>query len=304
VRKRTGTTGTTAKTKTTKAKTKTTKAGAKAKAKPRTKTRATSKHKAKAKTGAKPARKAVATTGPATADLPDSYGTGRMYLTARDPHWLYSYWDLTQSQMDAYRRRAGDNQLVLRVCQEGRARPIQEITLQEDSRNWYIYVNQAATTYTAQLGYKPRRGAFKVVCRSGEATTPPEVIAPDQSAEFVTIPLDIPFEEIRGMVREHLHESEPLGAGLQRLEAGGAKWFGQQPPSEPWTEEQADVLTHLVWDNLMHRAQSGSVELSEWLRRQLSEELSSGLFSRLGFSPTSGSWPVPKPADLKSSSKT
>ena len=28
-------------------------------------------------------------------ELPESYGTKKLFLTARDPHWLYANWDLT-----------------------------------------------------------------------------------------------------------------------------------------------------------------------------------------------------------------
>ena len=34
----------------------------------------------------------------AEAELPESYGTKKLFLTARDPHWLYAHWDLTREQ--------------------------------------------------------------------------------------------------------------------------------------------------------------------------------------------------------------
>ncbi len=105
----------------------------------------------------------------------------------------------------------------------------------------------------------------------------------------MTIPLDIPFSEIQGMVRDQLHEGEGLATGLQRLEAEGSYQLGQDPAPEQWSEEQARAMTGKVWRSLLRRSQSGSIEISEWLRRQLSEELSSGLFSSAGFSPTSSS---------------
>jgi uncharacterized protein len=30
-----------------------------------------------------------------TTELPEAYGTQQLFLTARDPHWLFAYWDLT-----------------------------------------------------------------------------------------------------------------------------------------------------------------------------------------------------------------
>src|SRR5262245_16804114 len=35
-------------------------------------------------------------------ELPQAYGTGRLLLAARDPHWLYAHWDLTRDQLNSY----------------------------------------------------------------------------------------------------------------------------------------------------------------------------------------------------------
>ena len=32
-------------------------------------------------------------------ELPESYGTRRLFLAARDPRWLYAYWDLSWQQL-------------------------------------------------------------------------------------------------------------------------------------------------------------------------------------------------------------
>jgi hypothetical protein len=94
-------------------------------------------------------------------------------------------------------------------------------------------------------------------------------------------------------LRAQVQSGEPLARALQRLQqAGQALPFpaGRQPGR--LTEAQATALTHLVWDDLLRRSQSGSVEISEWLRRRLAQELSSGVFSGAGFSAPSGSWQV------------
>ena len=36
--------------------------------------------------------------------VPEAYGTQRLLLTARDPHWLYARWDLTRDQQRKYNR--------------------------------------------------------------------------------------------------------------------------------------------------------------------------------------------------------
>src|SRR5882672_5813219 len=37
-----------------------------------------------------------------TGELPEAYGTKRLHLTARDPHWLYAHWDLSSEQLKQY----------------------------------------------------------------------------------------------------------------------------------------------------------------------------------------------------------
>ena len=49
-----------------------------------------------------------------TGELPQAYGTKRLDLTARDPHWLYASWDLTREQQRKYNSLAVDRHLVLK----------------------------------------------------------------------------------------------------------------------------------------------------------------------------------------------
>src|SRR5690242_9773357 len=53
--------------------------------------------------------------GTEDADLPEAYGTGRLFLTARDPHWLYANWDLAPEQQTRYNAKSEDGHLILRV---------------------------------------------------------------------------------------------------------------------------------------------------------------------------------------------
>ena len=243
---------------------------------------------------APPAPPSPATAGkPPPSELPESYGTARLFLTARDPHWLYAYWDLSVSDMNAHRQKAVDGRLVLRLFEEGLDQPLQEITLQSESRNWYIFVNRAGSRYHAQLGYWQRRGGFKLISQSRATATPADAFAADQSAQFVTIPIDVPFQDLYGLVQEQIQPGEELAGAIQRLQAAGHDLpfpAGQTPPR--LSGDQTAAVTHLVWHDLLRRAQAGSVEISEWLRRRLSEELSSGVFSGMGLGVPSGSWQV------------
>jgi hypothetical protein len=227
-------------------------------------------------------------------ELPDAYGTGRLFLTARDPHWLYAYWDLSWQQMADYRGQSSDGRLLLRVFEKNHRDAIQELTLQHDSRNWYIPVNKAATTYSAQLGFWRHDGNFHVISHSREATTPPDSVSLDTTARFVTIPIDYSFRQLLDLIRGHTKHGEALADALHRLQLAGFKFpFKVGLELGPWSAEQAGELERLLGGDIFRRIQMGSFEISEWLRRRLQEELSSGMFS--AFSPAGASWQAQPP---------
>jgi uncharacterized protein len=222
-------------------------------------------------------------------ELPDAYGTGRLFLTARDPHWLYAYWDLSWQQMADYRGQASDGRLLLRVFEKNHGDPIQTLTLGHDSRNWYIPVNKAATSYSAELGFWRHDGQFHVINRSYETATPPDAVSSDTTAKFVTIPIDISFRELFEIIRGHIHDGEALAEALHRLQLAGFRFpFKLGLDLGPWTADQTTELERILGGDLFRRIQMGSFEISEWLRRRMQEELSSGMFS--AFSPSGSSW--------------
>ena len=223
-------------------------------------------------------------------ELPDTYGTGRLFLAARDPHYLFAYWDLSGPQMADYRRQSADDRVVLRVFEKNHAAPVVELTLTHDARNWYIPAHKAATTYSAELGFWHHDGGFHVISRSREATTPPDSLAADTTARFATIPVDVNFAELLAIVREHLTDGAPLAEALQQLQAMGLPFPFPVDVEErvAWSTEQAAQVEKILSGEGLRRVQVGSVELTEWLRRRLQGETSSGLSS--GFSPGGASW--------------
>ncbi len=222
-------------------------------------------------------------------ELPDSYGTGRLFLVARDPHWLFAYWDLTNQQMDEYRHRSSDQRLVLRLFEKNHSHPAQELTIHPGARNWYLPVNKGATSYTAELGFWQHNGSFYIIGRSGDATTPADNVSNDTTARFATIPVEVTFTELIALVRSHAKLGEELAETMQRMQGEGFQFpFSVNVNLGPWSAEQTAQIEQFVGGDILKRTQIGSVELSEWLRRRLSEETSSGMFS--AFSPAGSSW--------------
>jgi uncharacterized protein len=128
-----------------------------------------------------------------------------------------------------------------------------------------------------------------VINRSREATTPPDTISTDTTARFVTIPIDISFRELFGLIKGHMRDGEQLADALHRLQLAGFRFpFKLGLEIGPWTDDQAAALERILGGDILRRINMGSFEISEWLRRRLQEELSSGMFS--AFSPAGSSW--------------
>jgi uncharacterized protein len=207
--------------------------------------------------------------------LPEAYGTKRLFITARDPHWVYAAWDLTNEQLRDYNSRTPEGHLQLRVYKDDFvSEPIAEIHVHPESRNWFIPVADAGAKYLAELGYTDARGGWNSISKSSATFTPPDALAEDTSVRFATLPPDVPFERLLELVKVAVMENVPLVEALQQLRAEG---FTNLPKEVygPWTKEQERALASVISIDKMRRVWIGSLEITELVRRQLAGESSS-----------------------------
>ena len=180
-------------------------------------------------TASGPGKKFVLTpTAPVTApeiqeaELPEAYGTKKLFLAARDPHWLYAHWDLTTEQQRRFNSLSVHKHLVLRVfTDELKTAPTVEIHVHPESRHWFIHVDQAETRYSAELGYYTPKHVWKSISVSGLTFTPPDAMSADIDALFATIPMDLPFPKLAELVKEALLKHIPLAKALEQLRSTG-----------------------------------------------------------------------------------
>ena len=213
-----------------------------------------------------------------TGELPEAYGTKKLLLAARDPHWLYAHWDLAREQMRDYNRRSADGHLVLRVYIETVARePFAEVHVHPESRNWFVHVGRGNTRFIAELGYYARTsGRWTRISVSAPTLTPPDALSSDTSVHFATIPIEVPFERLLAVVQSAIAENVPLAEAIQQLRAEG--YAGLPNLAEitgRWTPEQERALAELISMDQVRRVWIGSLEITELIRRKLVREISS-----------------------------
>jgi len=210
-------------------------------------------------------------------DLPEAYGSKRLFLAARDPHWLYAHWDFTSAQLREYNTLSADRHLILRVfVGDFSSPPCNELRLHPESRNWFVHVGRGGTKYVAELGYyREEDRAWTTVSRSAATLTPPDLMGGGTGVDFATIPADVPFEVLLALVQSAAKEHVPLAEAIQQLRASGYPGLPEPTewPKTDWTPEQerslAVAVTQSVSLDEVRRTWVGSLEITELLRRRL-----------------------------------
>lgn len=227
---------------------------------------------------------------PELTELPESYGTQRLMLAARDPRWLYAHWDFSQEQLRRYNARSAHKHLVLRIYKDAvGGEPHREIHVHPESRSWFAEVGLASTRFVAELGYPMPEGGWVVVATSAPTVTPADTVSDDLSAWFETLPVEVQFDQLLRLVRQAIQDHVPLMEAVQQLRSMGYPGLPDAKAAEAgaWTPEQERALAEVVSVDAVRRVWMGSMEITELIRRQYLQELSSQAAARLG---EVGSW--------------
>lgn len=211
--------------------------------------------------------------------LPSSYGSKSLFLVARDPQWLFCYWDIDWAEFPASRMRGG--QVFLKVSETGAAGEIYRAEVTPEARNWYVSAGRGNATYYAELGFINQAGEWESIARSNETTTPSDGISEQVSDTFATVPYHLAFQKMLDMVEPARKEGESLLDALSRLQSEGRKLafaLGQIPE---WNDEQRRVLAVLLGNDLDELNQLDPAEIDRRLRQQLKERLFSEAASGL-----------------------
>ncbi len=206
--------------------------------------------------------------------LPGSYFEDTVFLVARDPRWLFAYWDFDWSKYPPSSMRGGVSQFFLKISKDdGAQETIVEIT--PEARNWYVPVSAPDTMYFGEIGFFARDGGWAAIVTSGVTKTPADALAEDVAADFATVPLHLSFERMLELVKHHMEGGETLLSAVARITDEGRKFAFQPGRAPAWTDEQRALLAALLGNSLLDRMGLGSDELDSLLRKQLLERLHS-----------------------------
>jgi hypothetical protein len=152
-------------------------------------------------------------------DLPAHYGTTSLALIARDPNWIYAYWEIAPSSLETVRKNIGERfhqaAFVLRMydvtCVDFNgynANHWFDIEVGPQAGNWYVNIWSDNVSYCADIGLRLPDGNFFVLARSNSVTTPRKV----QSWRTEQIWMEVKEDKSKyaPFVIGSVHKSDPI----------------------------------------------------------------------------------------------
>jgi hypothetical protein len=234
----------------------------------------------------------------AETELPEAYGTKKLFLTARDPHWLYAHWDLTREQQLKLNACSSAGHLILRIyAGKIEGHPICDVHVHPESRHWFAHVERAGNAYAAELGYYSPVGRWTRIAVSSATVTPADTVSAEGGIEFATIPFEFPFARLIEIIKSAVRENLPLAQAVEELRRHGHPELprAKGAPISNWTPQQEQALAKVVNIDEVRRVWMGSLEITELIRRRLAHEISSlGISSLSSLSSPFGAAGQPK----------
>jgi uncharacterized protein len=218
--------------------------------------------------------------------LPESYGTGRLMVTARDPHTLFAHWDLTNQQQQHYNSLSADRQLALRAYAHAFSnQPAIEVPVQTDSRHLFVHVERAGTSYVGELGYYQPDRQWKTVATSAPATTPPDAPSNETAVVFSTpqarrpsrpaqndqpaiIPVSAPRWPFEPEEQTESEQASTIAARGQSLPED-APPFVKRVSRKEWTPAREQLLAEMIRISSERREWISSAEIMELIRHEV-----------------------------------
>jgi hypothetical protein len=191
---------------------------------------------------------------PVLGDIPWGYGQTRITAMARDPSWIFAYWELTDEALARARAEVDDPgagcalrvyDTTYRFFDGANANWYLDLPVVRTTRNYYIRVDRPASTFHVDLGVKSHRGDFATIARSGAVETARNGLSADTRVEWMTV------EAAGGARPEYRHRfvprlgvAAPLGTAASGWPPAGeldrvvAAFFGEAWTHTEWTETE------------------------------------------------------------------
>jgi hypothetical protein len=190
-------------------------------------------------------------------EIPWGYGQTRVAAMARDPSWIFAYWEFTDEALGRARAEVNDPaagctlrvyDTTYRLFDGTNAHWYVDVPVSRVRRDCYVRVNRPASTFHVDIGVKSHEGKFAAIARSGAVETPRDGISGDTRVEWMTVE---PVEPAGGARPEYRHRfvsrpriAAPLGTvapgtlPAPEFDRVAAALLGEAWTHSEWTETE------------------------------------------------------------------
>ena len=177
----------------------------------------------------------------ATPELPESYGEDRLVLMAKDPEYLFAYWEITPESLkagEAVKHRGEKYREALRL--NWTARDIFDanyllMPVSLAARKWYLRVPWSGLAYQIEIGWLGSRGHFIALLTSNPSDAPESWHATRRRLAAAGVSQDGPLgralagEQPQGSSEQA--PSSPSASSAAARKTGEALWNFEGPDS-------------------------------------------------------------------------
>ncbi len=194
-------------------------------------------------------------------NLPQSYHESYFRAMARDPEWVFAYWEIDPKQIQDLKSRLGEetfnsSKRVIRILDitdvsyDGtNALSSTDIEINGFANNWYLKVPQSGKAYLLEIGFLVPHGEFTVLMRSNPISVPAAEPSTQTSGEWGTVETD-ELLRLSGLGKIQIGASESIA--LQHLERK-AKY------SAPYSLEQIGASENVLFWGASEHVSSDSM---------------------------------------------
>ena len=204
--------------------------------------------------------------------LPESYEENLLFLVARDPELLFTYWDIAWERQP---QEAG-TRAHLRLY-NGEGEEVYRSGIAGRNGHWYIPVGQGGATFRAEVGFFTGGNEWMLLARSNVATTPASGLSPEIDDCFATVPYHLAFQKALDFL-EPSQEGESFLDALHRMQREVVTLLD---PHARWGERERAMVAALLGRETAASLPADDEALGELLCQQLRQRLdSAGLPTR------------------------
>jgi hypothetical protein len=145
---------------------------------------------------------------------PQFSGPNLLFAIARDPHTLFTYWNVDWASEFAA-DEPQDRHVYLRVLKES-GESESESLVEPMLGSFYAPVTQPRASYRTELGYYTSGRGWKSVAISETVTPPANAPSENTKVDVATVPFHITFQKLVDLFG--LTNGDPLVTALSRLE--------------------------------------------------------------------------------------